>query len=338
MVRNTPEVKQLNKELIRREIQKHEKCTKAGISKETDLSVATCNTIFNEMLDAGEIIQAEQEEIYMGRPPSLFIYNPDYQHVLVMFISNEQGINTVEFVVADALGNQIRREQVHPDIITYDMIEKLVAEIIQEDLLIQGMTFGIPGISHHGVIEYCDVESVVGVDMAGGLQRKFKIEVEIRNDMDFISTGVYHTVEHNGGNLAAMYFPTAGNGCVGCGFVIDGKVLRGHTKFAGEISYVAEGFGIPRQKQNELLADPTAFCDFAAKTVLIVIGTIDPETIMLMGNAVSPEDIDLIKEKCKAVISDRHIPKLLVDDGISDYYLNGLIRVALDQLQFQLSK
>lgn len=337
MIRSTPEVKQLNKERIRREIQKSEKCTKAGISKETMLSVATCNTIFNELLEAGEIIQAEQEEIYMGRPASLFKYNPDYQHVLVMYISNEQGINMVEFAVADALGKQIRREQVHPEAITYEVIENLTADIIKKDLLIQGMTFGIPGVSRHGIIEYCDVESMIGVDLEGQLKERFKFEVEMRNDMDFLSTGVYHTVSHGGGNLATIYFPVTDTGYVGCGFVIDGKVLRGHSKFAGEISYVAKGYGIPRQQQMEMLSDRTSFRELVAKMVVTVIATIDPETVMVMGNEVDQKDLAVVRKLCEAVVSEKHIPQILIDNRVSDYFINGLIRVALDRLQFPIS-
>jgi len=338
MVRNTPEVKQLNKELIRRAIQKNEKCTKVSISKEANLSVATCNTIFNEMLEDGEIIRVDQEEIYLGRPASQFAYNPDYQHVLVMYIQNEQGVNTIEYAVADAVGNQIYREQVHPEIITYDLIKNLVENIMKEDTLIQGMAFGIPGVSHHGVIEYCDVESMIGVDVVGQIQEQFGIKVEIRNDMDFVSNGVYHTVFHHGGNLATMYFPMKEASCVGCGFIIDGKVLRGHSKFAGELSYIAEAFGISREKQAEMLMSRAAFRELVAQMILIVCGTIDPEVIMLMGNEIDEEDLAAIRKHCSKVISDKHIPRLIVDNQIAEYYINGLIRVALDQRQFPITQ
>lgn len=338
MVRNTLEVKQLNKERIRQEIQKSEKCTKASISKETELSVATCGSILNEMLEEGEIIQISQEENIIGRPANQFVYNPDYQHVLVMWINNEQGINTIEYAVADALGHKIKHDQLHPEVITYDLIESLVADTLQSDGLIQRMAFGIPGVSHRGVIEYCDVESVVGVDVEGQLQAKFGIEVEVRNDMDFISNGVYHTVPHDGGNLVTMYFPPKGKGCVGCGLVINGKVLRGHSKFAGELSYILEGFGIPGQQQIEMLSDRTAFCEMVGKMVLIIIGTIDPETIMVMGNDINQEDLAVIQENCKKVVSESHIPKLLADNKITEYYINGLIREALEQLQFKVLK
>lgn len=337
MVRSTPEVKQLNTEVIRRQIQRNEKCTKASISKETGLSVATCNTIINEMLEEGEIIQMDPEEIYMGRPAVRYTYNKDFQHVLVMYINNEQGINTIEYAVADALGNQIERKAINPDVITYDLIAEIVADVTRRDQLIQGMTFGIPGVSHHGVIEYCDVDSVVGIDIEGQLQEQFGVKVEIRNDMDFISTGVYHTVDHGGGNLATMYFPVNAEGCVGCGFVIDGKVLRGNTKFAGEVSYIAEAFGIPRREQMKIDSNSEEFIEFVAKMVMVVIGTIDPEVIMIIGNDISEQSLDKIRQQCEKIVSGSHMPRTMTDNQVSEHYLKGLIYVALKQLQFPIS-
>jgi len=336
MVRNTPEVKQLNTELIRREIQRNEKSTKASISKETGLSVATCNTIINELLGTGEIIQADQETVYMGRPAVRYQYNRDYHHVLVMYISNEQGINKIEYVIADALGNQVQREQISPKTITYDLIAELVGDAIVKDSLIQGMTFGIPGVSHHGVIEYCDVESVVGIDIEGRLKQQFGIDVEVRNDMDFIASGVYHSINNISGNLATVYFPSKSDGCVGCGFVIDGKVLRGSSKFAGEISYAAEAFGVSRKEQQKLTENRQSFIEFVSKAVLIVIATIDPEVIMIIGDNITQEEIIEIQNQCKRVVSEQHIPKLITDSKISEHYLNGLIYTALKQLQFPI--
>lgn len=45
----------------------------------------------------------------MGRPAVRYQYNRDYLQVLVMYISNEQGIHKIEYAVADALGNYVPR-------------------------------------------------------------------------------------------------------------------------------------------------------------------------------------------------------------------------------------
>lgn len=86
MVSSTPEVRQLNRERIRRELHVRKTCTKAEMAAWTGLSVSTCNTILNEMRADGEIIRTSQEDGYVGRPASRFEYNADYLHVLVVYV------------------------------------------------------------------------------------------------------------------------------------------------------------------------------------------------------------------------------------------------------------
>lgn len=102
MVGSTPEVRQLNRERIRRELHVRKTCTKAEMAAWTGLSVSTCNTILNEMRADGEIIRTSQEDGYVGRPASRFEYNADYLHVLVVYVVTDHGENTVAFAVADA--------------------------------------------------------------------------------------------------------------------------------------------------------------------------------------------------------------------------------------------
>lgn len=334
MVGSTPEVRQLNRERIRKEIQDHATCTKAEVSRWTSLSVSTCNTILNEMQTEGEILHVSQEDSYVGRPASRFRYNPDYLHVLVIYVLGEQEENTVAFAVANALGDVLRREQRHPAEITYAVIEDLIAEQLSADGLIRGIAFGFPGVAHDGVIERCDVESLVGVDIEGQVRARFGITPDLRNDMDYIAIGVYNSITHDGGNLAAVYFPE--NGYVGCGFVIDGKVLRGYSGFAGELSYIAEGFGVSKAAQQQAMLDRAGLREFAAKIVLVTCGTIDPEVVVLMGHQMDEADLVAIRRFCEPIVSEQHLPRLRAGNNVADYYVSGLVRVMLDLLLFPL--
>lgn len=334
MLHSTPDVKRLNRERIRKQAQEHESFTKAEIAKWTALSLSTCNTILNELQSEGEIIHLSQDESYVGRPASRFQYNPDYLHVLVLYVVDQRDENTLAFAVANALGEILSREELHPAAITYDVVEDLIVKQTSADNLIRGISFGIPGVARNGVIERCDVEALVGVDVERRIYEKVGITPELRNDMDFIANGVYHAISHNGGNLATLLFPQTG--FVGCGFVIDGKPLRGSSEFAGELSYIAEGFGVTKKSQQAMLKDRSAFRQFVAKMVLIACCTIDPEVIMLMGNNLDQTDVASIREFCEPIVSGQHLPRLLVDHDVADYYVAGLVRAMLDSLQFQL--
>jgi len=334
MLHSTPEVKRLNRERIRKQIQEHETFTKNDVARWTALSLSTCNTILNELLSEGEVIHLSQDDSYIGRPASRFKYNPDHLHVLGMYVFAEANQNTVAFAVANALGEILSRSTQHPEAITCELIEDLIAQQISADRLIRGISFGFPGVARDGVIERCDVASLVGIDLKGRVRDRFGIPFEMRNDMDFIANGVYDLITHNGGNLSTLLFPTAG--FVGCGFVVDGKSLGGASMFAGELSYIAEGFGVSREQQLQALADRNAFREFAAKMVLIACCTLDPEVVVLMGNDVDEDDIETIRSICEPIISGQHLPRLVATNTIGRYYEAGLVRVLLDSLQFEL--
>lgn len=340
MMWGTPEVKQLNLETIRKEIQNSGECTKAEIARKTSLSIVTCNTLLNELLEEQEILAADHQGIKTGRPgrpASQYIYNVDYIHVLGIYVDTHSTGFKIEYVVADAFGQQRQQEEIYAEQMDYNYIEEKIAQILEKDPLIKGISFGIPGVLDSGVVERCDVESFVGVDIKGGLEKRFGIDVEVRNDMDFISYGVYNGASLTTGNLATMFFPTTNNSYVGAGFIIDGKVLNGSSHFSGELSYVAEGFGFTREQQRKMLNDRDEFCELVSRMLLIVIGTIDPKKIVVMGNGINAEELMKIWKICNKVVPENHLPELSADNNIERNYLNGLIQVELNKLQFPLS-
>ena len=86
-----------------------------------------------------------------------------------------------------------------------------------------------------------------------------------------------------------------------------------------------------------MLHDREEFCELVSKMVMIVIGTIDPEKIVVMGNDIKQKEIMQVWELCNEVVSEKHIPDLSVDNNIGQNYLNGLVKNALDKVQFPIS-
>lgn len=337
MLWNTPEVKQLNSERVRREIQKTPKCTKAMVAKETSLSVATCNTIFNELLQAGEIRTCDQEEAIMGRPAIRFEYNEDFCHVLgiSVTIGKQEEIN---YMIGNALGDVIKQDRVSHGNVDGAKILEVVQQCIEQDPLIRCVTVGIPGVAADGVIERCDVEGLVGEPLAEEVKKKTGIDTIVGNDMDITSYGIYQSTFVGQGNLCTVLFPPEGESYVGAGMIIDGKILHGASEFAGEIRYVAEAFGVTTSDMKKLRKDKEQLIDFAVKMATILIATIDPQKIVLMGEGLEAKDALKIRNGCGKIVSDRHVPKIEIDNEGDENYATGLIRLALNHISFPLSE
>lgn len=339
MIQNTPEVKILNKENIRRQIQKQEICTKAVIARMTGLSIATCGSILNEMVRDGEIQEADMEESSVGRPAKQYVYNKDYIHVIGMYLREKGDTGEITYSTADALGNVLKTESVESETITFEIIADILEKELKEDPLIRHMTLGIPGVAHKGVIEACDIESLVGVDMSDQISTRFGIDVDVKNDMYFITVGVYGKVDLKSRDIATMYFPDPGKGFIGCGFIVDGNVVQGYTKFAGQLECALEAFGYSRERQTEVLKSRPEFREFVSKIVVMITTVVNPEVIMIMGNGFDSADITEVRENCKKIVNEHHIPRLITDSQnyIFDYYMEGLIKLALDSVQFSVT-
>lgn len=334
MVTNAIEIRQWNKERIRDAVQRHETCTKADISHETELSMATCSTALNEMLESNEIIKVDQVGAGIGRPSDLFSYNRDYLHVLCICIYNKDDSNIIELAVADALGQSIRAKSFSCQDLSSDSIETLVAEYISEDPLIRTVGIGIPGVVVDGVIEFCDIKPLEKVNFVQMLEERFHVDVIVKNDMNIITYYLYRSQQPRG-DFAAIYFPDAGSaGYVGSGFIVGGHALHGASMLAGEISHVAEAFGTPLSAQRHILSDREAFRKFAAQMLATVCCTINPSDVVIMGNHITQEDISSIKSHCASFISERHIPDVQFSNEIYENYVNGLIRQTLDSILF----
>lgn len=327
------DIRQRNKERIRSAIQQHEKCTKAEIARETELSMATSSTALNEMLADREIFKIDQTGACIGRPADIFTYNRDYLHTLAICTTIEDGADAVEYIVADALGSIILREREPIEHLTVALLEALVTSCLARDPLIRAVGLGIPGHTQEGYVTQCDIHALEQIDFASIIREKHDVTVVIENDVNIVTYRLYHECPQRT-NFATLYFPTQADSYVGGGFIANGRLLKGNTMFAGEVSCVARAFGVSSAEQSALLTDRAKFRRFAAQMVAAIACTINPEQLVMMGNQLNDDDLAAIQEICKEFIPAHDQPELRIDNNIFDNYAEGLVRLTLDRALF----
>lgn len=330
------EIRRLNKERIRNAIQRHEKCTKADIARETALSMATCSTTLNEMLESGEILKVDQTGFNIGRPADLFTYNSDYMHVLGLCTAVRAGQCILEYAIADAYGKIITREEMPIETLDYELLDALVTSCMIQDPLIRAVGLGIPGHAQNGYIEACDIKTLEGVDFAVRIKQKHEVEVIVENDMNFITYRLFHECPEHDGNFAAIYFPQEKDSYVGCGLIVDGRLLKGSSMLAGELFQVARAFGVGYEQQREILQNREAFRRFVAQMILIVACTVNPAHLTLMGNGLDDDDLKVIYNQCREVITEPNIPQISIDNNVFGNYIEGLVRFTLDSVLYPI--
>ena len=119
------------------------------------------------------------------------------------------------------------------------------------------------------------------------------------------------------------------------GTVIDGKILRGQTYFAGELLHM-EYSG--KSVRELLRSGREGVIDVATHQVVNISALINPAVIVFTGNNISAYEIDEIRDGALKYISEDNMPRILYKSHFERYYLQGLAAIALDENNISLSE
>ena len=327
MINDSRQVKLSNTELLRAAILEKED-TKVGLSGRTGLSVATCSTIIRSMLASGEVLPSDGLSSTGGRPAQVYRYNPHYAHILGLYVSNEAGINKIVCSTSTCTADTILKTSSSPTTLDYGAIEAALDELIRKDRLIKAVGIGVPGIVRDGRVASCDVGALQGLELKERIKKRFGVEAIVENDMNITAYGYYQKFSHLLDSLAVVVLPK-GNG-PGSGIIIGGKILRGHSGFAGEVHSLPDGY-------NALFQDPEDeghFLAALARMLVTIIVMVNPQRILLTGELLNAGMIQPLSLICLGMMPSEHCPELLFQEDCSDEYLDGLRMKAHESLRY----
>lgn len=326
---NTTMIKQINTALIKSTLKMLKHSTKPILANETGLSLATCNTILNELLLTGEVIAVELEASNGGRPATRFMYNANFSYIACIYTKTEGGINTIAYVVTDLIGEIIKEDCIILEVINYEIIESVIGDLINEFDNIKAVGIGMQGVVTNGVVGVCDIEELINVPLVDNIKKKYGIEVTSNNDMNFTAYGFYMKQNYDmDKSNAILFFPK--DNFPGSGMIVDGHILRGSTNFAGEISFLP--FDLSREELLSQLNNREKFIPLVVKSIISIISVINPEIIVLTGDLLEEEQLKIIYSKCLEIIPEEHMPKILLKSNIHEDYINGMISITLETL------
>ncbi|MGE6573640.1 ROK family protein [Paenibacillus xylanexedens] len=332
---NTQQVKRINVELVKNTLRSMGVGTKASIANLTKLSVATCGTILNELLQTGEIIDLGPDESSGGRPASRYQFNADYASVLCLIIRTEGGIHSITHTYANLNGEMADEHTLFLDEINVTVVEDLIANLIEQHHNVQAIGIGIPGVAHNGVIGICDVPELMYQPLGPRLKEQYEdVEVVIGNDMNLTVYGLYNQQQfEEEKNFAVVTFPE--NHFPGAGFIIDGRPLTGNTQFGGEVSFLP--FGVSREEQLRMLKTTEGLQELVVQTLVSIIAIINPATIVVTGDTMDPAMRDDLTQGClDRMIPLEHMPELIIQRDTRREYVTGLVAVTLESLTYRI--
>ncbi|MGZ0153098.1 ROK family protein [Kribbella sp. WER1] len=220
-------------------------CSRAAIAAGTGLNKATVTSIVGELLERRLVRETQQTQNHVGRPATLLVLDGSAYATIGLEVS-ARGLTALG---CDTAGEQVLRwHRAGPGVdagpaktiaALAALARRAVTAVQSSGRRILGITVGVPGlVNREGSVVLAaglgwrDVP--LRAELAGALGRP-DIPVTVDNDA---SLGVL--AEHLYGPLAgaANLVQLTGDTGVGAGIIIDGRPLRGHLGYVGEIGHL----------------------------------------------------------------------------------------------------
>ncbi len=331
-VSNTAQVRSYNIEIVKNALKALPCGTKNTVSKVTGLSVATCNTLLNELAGTGEILEVQDtsSSCSVGRPAKAYRFNEHFSYILCVYATTIGGHRKLNYGVMDLLGKIVESGSLDKKLLDYQEIEDLVKKIIEKYPSVTAIGFGIPGIVNRKMeVEACDIEALDGCPLRTRLSDQFGIDVVVDNDMNLIAYGFYQeeAPEEDSSMALVSFFDKV---CAGCGIIINGTIFHGSTNFAGEVSYLP--FEMSHLEQIQLLSSREGVLKLVSKTISSLAAVINPTQVILTGGPIQEDMLEELIVLCERCIPEQHMPKLRYSADIDHYYLQGLCALTLEYI------
>ncbi len=329
----TAQVKQQNIASIRRMLWAGGLHSKKSIAAELDLSVATCNTLLNEMAGAGEVTAEPHRTGSAGRGGLCYRASEDYASIAAVWV-DLAGQDRVFHADALSLTGSVRQtlNVTLPRLGEPELVEHLkqACELVGN---VRYIALGVPGTVRSSVVGHCDISELNGTDIAASVEARLHIPIHAENDMHLKARGYCHEVCDPNEVVTLANFPP--HVLPGTATVHAGEPIRGAHGLAGMVGflpYEEAGEPISRERLTELLA-PATCRPYIAKGVASICAVIDPDVVVLTGGLLDASCTEWLRAECLKTIPEEFMPALRFEQNLDRYYLAGMHQTALGYLE-----
>jgi len=240
--------KNLNVKRILQIIRRYEDVKKTRIKELTGLSFATVSSICNELV-AKKILEEESstEDRIPGRTPKCLSIRENTFFAICLDLQN---LGFTDIYIQDIGNHTVFGERmVYDNPLDIDWIISQIHDVIQREskrLSIRREQFIGVGASVSGVfdlktetIESCAIPQWDGLDLRRRLQLAFGLPVYVDNEANLYASQLLFAPAEDGDPQNIVYLHISEG--VGVGIIVNGKLLRGATGYAAEISHLPIG-------------------------------------------------------------------------------------------------
>lgn len=322
---DSAEARKRNLNQIRRVLWQGSQYTKLAIANQTGLSVATCNTLLNELEKKGEVVGEKQKLREVGRSSVVYRINEEFEPVILLDYQLIQGVRSIRTSVVAVTGNILWQHIEKCQQITANAISECIESALKQYPASSIIVVGTPSVAENGVVQYCDVPEMENTPLVSVLSGQFHLPVILENDMHLKAFGYYKKEDGANDIVTIATFPA--HVLPGTVTVYQGTILKGKNQMAGMVRFLP--YAVSWEEQIELMEPETAF-PIIVYILTSLIATLNPSVMLLTGNLLSEDSVRKVRAECLEMIPEEYMPEFRFVEDIDKYYIAGMLWRALE--------
>jgi glucokinase-like ROK family protein len=235
-------IRKLNTAVVLDILRRYAPLSRAELAARTGLNRSTVSIIVNSLIEEGFVQETDLQSPKIGRPGMLLVLNPKGGFA----VGVEIGVDFISVILTDFVANVLWRQRLISDpaedqIRILDRASELTQAAIdagiEQGLRPLGIGVGVPGLVdiRQGKLAFAPNLQWTNVPLRLMWSQRFDLPIFVENEANAAALGEYYFGVARG--VDSFIYLSTGIG-LGGGVLIDGKLFRGSSGYAGEVGHM----------------------------------------------------------------------------------------------------
>jgi glucokinase-like ROK family protein len=235
-------IRKLNTAVVLDILRRYAPLSRAELAARTGLNRSTVSIIVNSLIEEGFVQETDLQSSKIGRPGMLLVLNPKGGFA----VGVEIGVDFISVILTDFVANVLWRQRRLSDPAedqirildrACEMTQTAIDAGLEQGLRPLGIGIGVPGLVdiHQGKLVFAPNLKWTNVPLRLMWSQRFDQPIFVENEANAAALGEYYFGVARG--MENFIYLSTGIG-LGGGVLIDGKLFRGSSGYAGEVGHM----------------------------------------------------------------------------------------------------
>ncbi len=316
---DTGGIKRQNAALLRKTIGDGREYSKNKLTQKTGLSFPTVSRIVDEMVETGEMRETGVAASTGGRCARKYARDPAFRLFLCLRLEGR----SLCWFISDLADERLEQDTMLCEDGVLQTIDTLLMRVKARYPRLAAVSMGFAGTMRDGkVTEAFDYPELRGVSLKTYLYERAGVPCAAARDMQVVAAGYAARQPQPPRAAVCIYIGPAG---IGSAIVLDGKVWRGASGFAGELHYLPIRNNLEYAKTHFAGADMVAYY---MQVIRAYAALLNPDRVVLYNDPLLEGKTGRIRRACAQTLPPQALPEIVLSSAFAKDYEAGLLALA----------